>query len=181
MRGGQLARVLGAVAIAAGGLLLLATPAGAELDEGPCEGTGTFRSDGEVVNARTAETITVADEDTVDYVGTINTDEIDRSHNGAIELDLPFPLPNVAVVDWGTDSTDANEDSDSYDYELPWFVPRGVEIPVEGFHHDTAGDCEGSVTIKIEGGPFDAPLATAAALAVTVLSGFGLFAAAKAK
>ena len=180
MRGGRLAQAVSVVAIAAGTLFLFTSPAGASVD-GPCDGQGTFRSDGQVVNAKTTDVITVPEKDTVDYVGTIDTDETDRSHNGAIELDLPFPLPNFAVTDWGTDSTDENEDRGSYDYKLPWFVPRGVEIPLEGFHHDTAGNCDGSVTLEIEGGPLDSPAAVGGAIIGTLLTGFGLFAAAKAK
>ena len=180
VRGGQLARVFMVGAIAAGGLLLFAVPASASLS-GPCDGQGTFRSDGQVVNASTANKVTVAEQDTVDYEGRINTSDTGRSHNGAIELDLPFPLPNVAVADWSTNSTDANEDIGTYEYELPWYVPRGVEIPLEGFHNDTAGNCKGSVTIEIAGGPLDSPAAIAAALLGTVFSGLGVFAAAKAK
>jgi hypothetical protein len=152
-------------------VLASAGTAGAAID-GPCSGEGTFESSGETHDAATTDKVVVPPSDSVAYVGRIETDSPqNRSHSGRIRLDLPPPLPDVEIVDWGTDDTDAVEDSGIYDYDLPWFVPRGVTVHVTGEHVDTAGTCTGEVDVEIEGGPFDAPVATIAALGLTIGSG----------
>lgn len=160
-------------------VLGLADPAGAELD-GPCTGRGTFASDREVVDAATTEKVVVAPEDTVSYEGTITaTEGEERSHRGRIDLELPPPLPPVEIADWGSDSTTEVSDAGTYDYDLPSFVPRGVELELTGEHDDTAGTCTGSVTVEIDGGPFDAPVAPIISIIGTLAAAGGVAVAAR--
>lgn len=162
-------------------LLGTAGPAAAKLT-GPCSGTGTFEKLGTTIDPATTDTATLPASDSVTYQGSIEAaNPEDRSHSGRIELKLPPPLPAISVSDWGTDSTDAVTDSGTYDYDLPFIVPRGVTMNLEGEHVDTAGRCAGSVEIEIEGGPFDAPVPTVLSLLATAGFGVGLFVAGKVR
>lgn len=162
-------------------LLGTAGPASAKLT-GPCSGTGTFEKLGATIDPATTDKATLPASDSVAYQGSIRAaDPENRRHSGYIELKLPPPLPKVQVTDWGTESTDAISDSGTYDYDLPFIVPRGVTLNLEGEHVDTAGTCAGSMEIEIEGGPFDAPLPTVLSLLGTVGFGAGLFVAGKVR
>lgn len=160
--------------------LAWAGPAGAELT-GPCTGRGTFASDGRVVDAATADKVVVPPEDTVAYVGTISGASGERSHSGHIDLELPPPLPAIEIESWGTDSTTETSDAGNQTYDLPSFVPRGVELELTGEHVDTAGTCTGSVRVEIDGGPLDSPAAPIAAVAGTLGAAAGLAVAARPK
>lgn len=162
-------------------LLLLADPAEAELD-GPCTGTATFPSTGLTVDAETADKVVVPPSDTVSYVGTIQaTEGEERSHSGHIDLELPPPFTSVRIADWGTESTTEVSDEGVYEYDLPSYTPRGVEMLVTGEHVDTAGTCSGEVRVEVEGDPLDAPAVPAAAVVGTLAAGAGVLAAARPK
>jgi hypothetical protein len=149
---------------------------------GPCEGHGTFESQGKTYDANTTETVTLPDKDTVAYEGSITAPTSGpRSHSGHIDLKLPSPLPPLRIVSWGTKSTVKTSDEGVHKYELPGIVPRGITLNLTGEHVDTAGTCTGSVEIKIEGGPFDAPVVPAVSIAGTVVTGAGLAFAARPK
>ena len=96
-------------------------------------------------------------------------------------MKLPPPLPSIAIADWSDDDTDALSDTGTYDYDLPFIVPRGVTLNLEGEHVDTAGTCTGSVEVEIEGGPFSAPLPTVISFALTIGAGSMAWVAGKAR
>jgi hypothetical protein len=162
-------------------LVVLAEPAAGELT-GPCTATGTFASGPFTVDAATADKVVVPIEDDVSYQAAITaTQGEERSHEGHIDLELPPPFRPIRIEDWGTDSTTEVSDADTYEYDLPSYVPRGVELLVTGKHVDTAGTCTGEVRVEIDGGPLDAPALPAVAVAGTFAAGFGVFVAAKPK
>jgi hypothetical protein len=154
-------------------LLGAAGPAAASVDGG-CTGSASFPAlGGRTYDAADTGVLIVPVEDTVTYLGTVPVPEgTERAHDGQIALDLPWPIPDPVIADWGTDSTEAAEDSGSYDYEIPDVAPRGVELRLYGEHNDNVS-CTGEVTVKIEGGVGDAPAAAAIAVAGTVAAGIG--------
>jgi hypothetical protein len=161
-------------------LCLTASAASAEVD-GDCTGAATFPElGGTTYTAEDTGVLVVPVEDTVTYEGTVGVPEgTERTHSGQIALDLPWPLPDPTLADWGTE-TDESSDTDTYHYEVPSFAPRGVELRLYGEHNDEI-DCSGEVTVEIEGGVLDAPLAVAVAIAGTLASGAGLAAAVRGR
>lgn len=75
---------------------------------------------------------------------------------------------------WSGD-TDTTSKGGVDDYDLPWAVPAGVEFTVRAEHTDDNGTCRASATMKIEGGPFDTPIAPIS-LGATALTGAGFVA-----
>ena len=176
---GRARRVLVAVAsfggIATVGFITMTASAGASVDGG-CTGQASFPElDGRVYTAEDTGVLVVPIEDTVTYEGTVPVPEgTERTHNGEIRIDLPlvFDAFDPVIADWGTE-TDASSDTGTYHYDIPDFVPRGVELRLYGEHNDEV-DCTGEVTIELEGGVGDAPLIPAVAVIGTVASGAGV-------
>jgi hypothetical protein len=166
---------------AAGVLMALAAPATADLS-GPCEASGTFRKSDVTVDAKTAEgTIEIEPEDTVEYIGTVEGAEAPRKTSGEVKVDLPFPLPDFKPGEWSDDAADDTEKTDTYDYDIPAFAPRGYDVEVSGFHQDgSLPKCEGSVTLRVKGGFFSGP-AGPVAFVITALSAAGVVIAARPK
>jgi len=172
--------LLGVSAVAVGGIFLVvgASPASAKIN-GPCEGSGQFDKGGFTVSAAETGVVTVPEKDTVNWEGSITpTDAGEQPYAGEITIELPPPFPAVKVDDWdGT--TDATGNSDSKDYDIPSFVPRGVEFDVKGFHNQGSAHCDGSVTVKIDGsnvGPI-----SVASLALSAVALAGMIFAGRAK
>lgn len=164
-----------------GTVLLLVAPAEAKI-EGPCEGQGTFQSQGRTYDPATTDSLTLPAEDSVAYHGAITAPASgERSHKGHINLELPAPLPSVTIVSWGTDKTVKTTDDGVHDYDLPGIVPKGITLTLTGEHVDTAGTCTGSVEVTIDGGPLDSPTAAAISVAGTVVTGASLAFAARPK
>ena len=91
----------------------------------------------------------------------------------ALSVDLPPPFGALRIDSWkGNSQSTGNAGSKKYNF--PKLVPAGVEFKVEGSHTDENGFCTGYVNLKIDGGPFDSPLAPVS-LVATVASGAGLF------
>jgi len=163
-------------------LLLASAPVAHAVLSGPCTGQGTFESQGRTYEASTSDKLVLPAKDSVAYTGTIDAAQPEgRSHRGEITLKLPPPLPSIAIADWSDDDTDALSDTGTYDYDLPFIVPRGVTLNLEGEHVDTAGTCTGSVEVEIEGGPFTAPLPTVISFALTIGAGSMAWVAGKAR
>jgi hypothetical protein len=79
-----------------------------------------------------------------------------QSYSGSIVLKLPPGLPDIVVADW-SGTTDLTSTNGVYDYDLPAFVPRGVEIPLHGEHTQGGVACTADVTVKVAGsvvGPY---------------------------
>ena len=165
----------------AGILVLFAAPAAADLS-GPCEASGTFVDSDKSVNAKTAKgTIEVERKDKVEYTATVNQPTVPRATKGEVKIDMPFPIPDIKAGDWSDDDADSVEKVDTYTYDLPAIAPSGFDVKVSGFHQD--GDlpkCSGSVTLRIKGGFFSSP-AGPVSLVITVISGVGLWIAARPK
>ena len=162
------------VAGAGGGLLALgsASLAGAEIS-GPsgCRASGTWSEAGINVDAATVDgVVTVPRSDSVSWQGSVAAPP--GEYSGSVWVELPPPFGEVEIDSWSGDSqTTAN--SGVHEYDLPSLVPAGVEFVVGGEHMDTNGGCTGSVTMKIDGGPFSSPL-TAVSLVGTALTGAGM-------
>jgi hypothetical protein len=157
-----------------------AAPAAAEID-GPCSGSGAFekgtKADGPFTvtaeDVAPGEVIEVPIKDTVHWQGSIDGVSGDREFSGFVEVDLPWPLGSATIDTWGG-STDKTGNEGDKSYNLPKAIPRGVEFEVTGEHsEDGTVVCSGTVKVKVEGGPFDSPLAPVG-IGGTVVSGVGL-------
>jgi hypothetical protein len=154
--------------------------AAAEID-GPCSGTGDFLNGTKAqgpfsVQAEAVgpgEVIEVPLKDTVHWKAEISGVSGERDFAGFVEVDLPWPLGTATIDTWGG-STDKTGNEGDKTYNLPKTIPRGVEFEVSGQHsEDGQVVCSGTVKVKVQGGPFDSPLAPVA-LGGTVISGIGL-------
>lgn len=136
-----------------------------------CQATGSWRESGLVIDAATATgVIEIPRKDTVDWQGSVAAPP--GEYSGSVWVELPPPFGKVEVDTWSGDSaTMAN--AGSHEYDLPSLVPAGVEFTVAGEHSDENGTCSGSVTVAVEGGAFDSPLA-AVSLVGTAVTGAGL-------
>lgn len=122
---------------------------------GPCTAQGAFVGSGASVDNSTTGTVTVLRSDTVDWSASV--DGPPGVYAGSIWLELPWPFPSAEIDSWSGDSqTTSNAGTKTYD--LPSFVPAGVEFDVAGSHTDANGTCSGSFTVMIDGGPFGSPV-----------------------
>jgi hypothetical protein len=152
-----------------------ASPARAGIEQGSCDGNGTFLEGGFTIDARTAgDTVfTVPRKDTVSWEGSVPA--APGAYSGSIKVDLPPPFGSVTIDSWSGDS-ETTSNTGVEEYDLPSLVPAGVEFRVSGEHRDDNGTCSGYVLLEIDGGPFDSPVAPVS-LALTAASGAGFFAA----
>ncbi len=136
----------------------LAPPAGAEVFQGGCTGSAAF-SDGTTVTESTplSQVVIVPDGDTVEYEGSINLpppdDEVPFSGGVSVRL----PLVSWTVVDWSDETVEVS-DAGTYTYEVPGFVPRGVQLEVSATHTQQGQTCLVAVTMKLDGDPGAAAL-----------------------
>lgn len=148
------------VILAAGATLLLgsafilmsAGPAGAVIDEGPCSGSGTFK-DGTTVPATESGVVEIPEKDTVSWEGSLGATTGDVPYKGKIEVSLPPPFPALKIDDW-TGTTDSTGNQGTKKYDIPGYVPKGVELEVLGEHSQGSVTCKGHVTIKLSGSTF---------------------------
>lgn len=138
-----------------------------------CNGAGRWRDSGLEVDAASIgdEVVVIPRSDTVDWEGAVAAPP--GVYIGAIGLDLPPPFGDIGIDSWDGESDDDTSNAGSKEYDLPSFVPAGVEFKVVGFHDDENGVCDGYVRLEIDGGPFDSPAAPIS-LAGTVVTGAGL-------
>lgn len=170
----------------AGGTLLVAlwvTPAFGTVTGG-CAGSGTIgttRHDAAALDP--ADPITIPEEADVAYEGSVPlpADGTDRAYSGQIDLQLPLG-GSVTVADWSGTSKKV-DDSGVHHYTVPAIVPRGITVRADGTHtqEGLSPPCQGAFSIKLEGGPLDSPLPTAAAAGGTVLTGLALASAGLSK
>ncbi len=146
----------------------MAPPAGAEVFQGGCTGSAAF-SDGTTVTESTplSQVVIVPDGDTVAYKGSINlpapADEVPFAGGVSVRL----PRFSWTVIDW-SDGTVEVSASGSYTYEVPGFVPKGVQLEVSAKHIQQGQTCVVAVTMKLDGDPGPAAL-----IAVTATVVFG--------
>jgi hypothetical protein len=174
---GRVPGLAAAVVLAAGVLLVPASPAAAELVDPPgsCVGTGAWQDAGFSVDssvANPADIIEIPRADAVSWTGQVNgPQEGDpRPIAGSISLKLPPPLGFVTFRSWeGTGITVTSAGTETYD--LSEQVPAGVVFQLRGEHQEGgAVFCSGSAQLRIAGGPFDT-IWVWIALAGTVLMG----------
>lgn len=179
MRRNVVLRVLTRGLVAGAALsVVMAGPAVADVeDDGPgCEGSATFVEGTEADGSFTVdvadlddETIVVPRADTVEWEGSVL--DAPGDYEGFVAVDLPAPFGTVEIASWSGD-TDTTSNLGVEEYDLPWLVPAGVEVTVRAEHRDEQGTCRATVTVEIEGGPFDTPVA-AVSLVGTALCGAG--------
>jgi len=139
----------------------LVSPASAEVTSGGCTGTATF-SDNTVASVSTPldEVIVVPETDTVIYQGNINLpapgDPVPFSGNIVVQL----PRVPWTVVNW-SGMTEEVSDAGTYFYQVPSYVPRGIQFQVSGTHTQQGQTCGARVTMKLDGDPGAAALIAA--------------------
>ena len=174
-------RRLAALTFVGGGLFvaLLSTPASATVSGG-CQGSGTIGANHyDAAALDPSNPITIPEEADVTYQGSVPLPAgTDRAYSGKIDLQLPLG-GSVTVADWSGTSKKVS-DSGTHHYSVPSIVPRGVTIRADGTHTQAglAAPCTGAFSVKLEGGPLDSPVPTAAALGGTLVAGAALFSAA---
>ncbi len=136
----------------------LAPPAGAEVFQGACTGSASF-SDGTTVTESTplSQVVIVPDGDTVSYEGSINLPPPDDEVPFAGGVDVRLPRFNWTVVPWSGDTVEVS-DAGTYTYDVPGFVPRGVQLEVSATHIQQGQTCVVAVTMKLDGDPGPAAL-----------------------
>jgi hypothetical protein len=172
---------LGALVLVGGALFvaLLASPASATVTGG-CQGSGTIGTNHYDAAALDPNNpITIPDAADVAYQGSVPLPAgTDRAYAGHIDLQLPLG-GSVTVADWSGSSKKVG-DSGTHHYSIPAIVPRGITVRADGTHTQTGlpAPCTGAFSVKLEGGPLDSPLPTAAALGGTLIAGAALVSAA---
>ena len=171
--------------VVAAALVVVATPASADITEpaGRCTGQAAFAAgvDGPFTvssaDLQPGDVTTIPLEDTVTWSGRlVGASSGSREISGFVKIDMPWPIPDITLDDWGGTSS-RTENSDTTDYSLPAITPRGVELRVYGEHREAgAVFCSGSTKVKLEGssfGPFaiaSVVLLVASALVAAVAS-----------
>lgn len=136
----------------------LASPALAEVIEGPCTGSAEF-SNNVTVTERTkiVDVVEVPEEDTVLYEGQIPIPPAEEPEpfSGNVSVALPAGGSWV-VVEWPVPTGETVEVGASglYEYEVPGFVPRGTGgVLVTATHTQRGITCVVAVTLSVEGSP----------------------------
>lgn len=150
-----------------------AAPATAEVYQGSCTGSATF-SDGMIVTeSRPIDNVAlVPEKDTVQWTGDTHldppSDEVPFFGNVSVAL----PRFNWVVADWSGDTVEVKDDG-SYTYEVPGFVPRGVQFEVTGEHTQQGQTCVVAVTMKVDGERGPEAIIAATGTAVFALATLG--------
>ncbi len=136
----------------------MAPPAGAEVFQGGCTGSARF-SDGTTVTESTplSEVVIVPEEDSVAYQGSINLPPPDDEVPFSGGVDVRLPRFNWTVVPWSGETVEVS-DAGVYTYDVPGFVPRGVQLEVSAVHIQQGQTCVVAVTMKLDGDPGPAAL-----------------------
>ncbi len=148
--------VLGGIVVL---LVATAAPAGAEVIVGNCTGSATF-SNGAVVTESTplSETVTVPNKDIVQYSGNTHLTPPDQEEGfgGYVAVRLPVGGSWI-VADWPVPSdakTKEVDDSGSYAYEVPGYVPQGTGgLEVTAYHSQRGQVCQVAVSMALSGSP----------------------------
>lgn len=151
----------------------LAAPANAEVYEGSCTGSATFTNGTKVTESQPIdEVVLVPEKDSVQWEGNTHldppSDEVPFFGNVSVAL----PRFNWVVADWEGDTKEVKDDG-SYSYEVPGFVPRGVQFEVTGEHTQQGQTCVVAVTMKVEGERGPEAIIAATGTAVFALATLG--------
>jgi|GEM_PF-4178736 len=176
-------RILGAGAVAAVALLLSVAPAGAEItrDTIGCSATATVTADdGSAVTVdATATSVKIPRAANAAWHGEIN--KVTHDHEGSIDLTLG-PL-TINLGKWGPTGNDQNAGTKDGVTDIPTLVRQfpSVKWKLTGYHKGTEGQCEGQLTVEVEGSAASTAAAGVAGLAGTAAAAAGLVSAARPK
>lgn len=145
----------------------------AQITGDSCDGSAVWQDSGLSVDARTVTgVVTIPRSDTVAWEGSVTGPP--GAYQGSIWVKLPPPFGEVEIDSWQGDSQ-MTSNQGVKDYDLPSYVPAGVEFTIGGRHEDANGICEGSVAVVIDGGPWSSPV-TWVSLGGTAVTGGAAFA-----
>ncbi len=182
-RGGNMRRILGAGVVAAVGVLLVAAPAGAEItrDTIGCSGTATVTADdGSAVTIDTAATsVKIPRGDNAAWHGEIN--KVTHDHEGSIDIELGPVKINLGK--WGPTANNQNEGTKDGVKDIPALLKQfpSAKWKLSGYHKGTEGQCEGELTVEVEGSGASTAAAGVAGLAGTAAAAAGLVSATRPK
>lgn len=166
---------LGGLAVGAMALGLGSSPAAAKLD-GPCEAGGSFTESGVTIDVRAAgtERVTVPRADTVAWYGSVEPAGVPRDVSGSVKIDLPRPFGTLTIDSWSAEGSSEVAKQGEESYDLGTWVPGGAKVRVHGEHLENGAVlCSGQVLLRVDGSPFDSPVAPAAlVLTAATAAGF---------
>lgn len=168
---------------ATAGLLLWAPPAGAEItrDTIGCSATATVTDDdGSVVTVDAAATsVKIPRGDSAVWHGEIN--KVTHDHEGSIDLKLG-PV-SINLGKWGPTGNNLNAGTKDGLTDIPALVKQfpSVKWKLTGYHKGIEGQCEGEMTVEVEGSAASTAAAGVAGLAGTAAAAAGLVSAARPK
>ncbi|HEX9258670.1 MAG TPA: hypothetical protein VF855_03975 [Acidimicrobiales bacterium] len=162
-------------ALTAGLGLLLAAPASAKIN-GPCTGSATITGDGgETVKLDPATSegpYVVPASGSADYEGTITGVPAGKqAYFGQVVLQMPPPFSDIVIKDWSGE-TELVTKKGTETYDLPSFVPKGVEMPLSAAHAQGGVACSTNVVVKIDGSALNPYTIATGALAAITAAGF---------
>ncbi|MEA2973203.1 MAG: hypothetical protein QOG82_1661 [Actinomycetota bacterium] len=176
-------RILGAGVVAAVGVLLVAAPAGAEItrDTIGCSGTATVTADdGSAVTIDTAATsVKIPRGDNAAWHGEIN--KVTHDHEGSIDIELG-PI-KINLGKWGPTANNQNAGTKDGVKDIPALLKQfpSAKWKLSGYHKGTEGQCEGELTVEVEGSGASTAAAGVAGLAGTAAAAAGLVSATRPK
>ncbi len=176
-------RILGVGVVSAIGVLLLAAPAGAEItrDTIGCSGTATVTADdGTAVTVdAAASAVKIPRGDSALWHGEIN--KVTHDHEGTVDLKLG-PL-TINLGTWGPTANSQNKGTQDGVKDLPAIVKGfpSVKWKLTGSHKGLEGQCEGEMTVEVEGTAASTAAAAVAGLAGTAAAAAGLLSATRPK
>ncbi len=180
-------RILGAGVVSAvtavAGLLLFAAPAGAEItrDTIGCSGTATVAADdGTAVTIDTSATsVKIPRGDSAVWHGEIN--KVTHDHEGSVDLKVG-PI-SINLGKWGPTGNNQNLGTKDGLKEIPALLKQfpSVKWKLTGYHKGIEGQCEGEMTVEVEGSAASTAAAAVAGLAGTAVAAVGLMSATRPK
>ena len=131
----------------------MAAPAGAEItrDTIGCSGTATVTADdGTVVTVdAAAAAVKIPRGDNAAWHGEIN--KVTHDHEGSIDIELG-PV-KINLGQWGPTANNENKGTQDGVKDLPALLKQfpSVKWKLTGYHKGTEGQCEGELTVEVEG------------------------------
>jgi hypothetical protein len=158
--------------------LALPTPAHATLN-GPCFVRATVSGDDggsfDAIDPQAKTGVyTVPIAGSANYDGGIGVEvpEDGRPISGSVSVALPLG-GSVNIKSWSDDDATNTTDQGTVSWDLPDLTPRGIEMSVSGFHNDLQ-NCDGEITVKLDGGLFDSAVGIVSAIATVAAGAFTL-------
>ncbi len=176
-------RILGAGVVVAAGLALFGSPAGAEItrDTIGCSGTATITADdGTAVTIDSSATeAKIPRARSAAWHGEIN--RVTHDHEGSVDLQVG-PV-SINLGKWGPTANSQNAGTRDGVIDIPAVVRQfpPVKWKLTGYHKGIEGQCQGEITVEVEGSAASTAAAGVAALAGTAAAAAGVFQATKPK